>query len=262
MPVALLPACAARHHAAPAVRRVATHPHAAAQTRRWVARRTSRASRSSTRPRPRRQPRRSVRPGSPTRRGTQPIAAPLAAEQYALEALAEGIGDNAEAVTRFVPVPRPAHPDPRPPGGTRPASSRSCVRTSPAALRGDPGAVRSMRGVNLTRIESRPTGHTLGDYCFSVDAEGHVTDRRVGEALMGLHRVCADVRFLGSYERHGDGKAPRIRPSTTDSGVHRRLGLARQPARRLLTLGVRRPRACPDARGRRPRLTAPCRTPP
>ena len=74
----------------------------------------------------------------------------------------------------------------------------------------------TMRGVNLTRIESRPTGHALGDYCFSIDAEGHVADRRVGEALMGLRRVCADVRFLGSYERH-DGKPPRIRPGTTDA---------------------------------------------
>jgi prephenate dehydratase len=33
---------------------------------------------------------------------------------------------------------------------------------------------------------------------------------------MGLHRVCADVRFLGSYERH-DGKAPTIRPGTSDA---------------------------------------------
>ena len=72
------------------------------------------------------------------------------------------------------------------------------------------------RGVNLTRIESRPTGAALGDYCFSIDAEGHIADQRVGEALMGLRRVCADVRFLGSYERH-DGKAP-----DDPAGHHRR----------------------------------------
>ena len=72
-----------------------------------------------------------------------------------------------------------------------------------------------LRGVNLSRIESRPTGAALGNYCFSLDAEGHVSDRRVGEALMGLRRVCADVRFLGSYERH-DGQAPTIRPGTTE----------------------------------------------
>jgi prephenate dehydratase len=73
----------------------------------------------------------------------------------------------------------------------------------------------TMRGVNLTRIESRPTGAALGNYCFSIDCEGHVEDARVGEALMGLRRVCADVRFLGSYERH-DGVAPDIRFGTSD----------------------------------------------
>jgi prephenate dehydratase len=57
------------------------------------------------------------------------------------------------------------------------------------------------RGVNLCRIESRPTKKSLGDYCFSVDAEGHIDDARMAEAMMGLHRVCRDVVFLGSYPR-------------------------------------------------------------
>ena len=73
----------------------------------------------------------------------------------------------------------------------------------------------SVRGVNLTRIESRPTRKALGDYFFSVDCEGHVADARVGEALMGLHRICASVRFLGSYPRH-DGKEPLLRAGVTD----------------------------------------------
>ena len=81
-----------------------------------------------------------------------------------------------------------------------------------------------MRGVNMTRIESRPTGAALGNYCFSIDCEGHVDDARVGEALMGLRRVCADVRFLGSYERH-DGVAPTVRPGRrTRSSTTRRRG--------------------------------------
>ena len=86
----------------------------------------------------------------------------------------------------------------------------------PGALLEILGQTRHPRGANLTRIESPPDrGHALGDYCFSIDAEGHIEDRRLGEALMGLRRICADVRFLGSYERH-DGKAPTIRPGTTD----------------------------------------------
>jgi len=59
----------------------------------------------------------------------------------------------------------------------------------------------SVREVNLSRIESRPTGQGMGRYSFSIDCEGHVDDARVGEALMGLRRVCPDVRFLGSYPR-------------------------------------------------------------
>ena len=60
----------------------------------------------------------------------------------------------------------------------------------------------AVRGVNLTRIESRPTGERLGRYVFFLDCTGHVAEARLGEALAGLRRICADVRFLGSYPRH------------------------------------------------------------
>ena len=66
-----------------------------------------------------------------------------------------------------------------------------------------------VRGVNLCRIESRPTKTTLGQYCFSIDAEGHVLDARMAEALLGLHRVCKKVVFLGSYAR-ADRVKPRV----------------------------------------------------
>jgi prephenate dehydratase len=192
------------------VRRVATHPHAAAQTRRWcadhlpgveVVHTTSTAAASA-----------SLVEGDPPWEAA--ISAPLAAEHYRLSVLAEGIGDNPDAVTRFVLVGRPGLP-PRRTG----ADKTSLV----AFMRDDhPGALLEIldqlatRGVNMTRIESRPTGAALGNYCFSIDCEGHIDDARVGEALMGLRRVCADVRFLGSYERH-DGIAPTIRPGTSDA---------------------------------------------
>ena len=57
------------------------------------------------------------------------------------------------------------------------------------------------RGVNLTRIESRPIGDRLGRYRFNIDAEGHILDSAVGEALTGLHRFSPKVTFLGSYPR-------------------------------------------------------------
>jgi prephenate dehydratase len=191
------------------IRRVATHPHAAAQTRRWVALHLPGAEvvhTSST----------AQAAFMLTRDDADwdaAISAPVAAEHYRLATLAEGIADNADALTRFVLVSRPGSPPP--PTGRDKTSLVAFMRDD------HPGALMeildqlTMRGVNMTRIESRPTGAALGNYCFSIDCEGHVEDARVGEALMGLRRVCADVRFLGSYERH-DGIAPTIRAGTSD----------------------------------------------
>jgi prephenate dehydratase len=125
------------------------------------------------------------------------LAGVFAAELYGLVALATAVHDRDDAVTRFVAVRRPGLMDP--PSGTD--------RTSVVAFLADdhPGALMdilgqfAIRGVNLTRIESRPTGDGIGRYCFFIDCEGHVAQARVGEALMGLHRICSEVRFLGSY---------------------------------------------------------------
>ena len=73
----------------------------------------------------------------------------------------------------------------------------------------------AVRGISLTRIESRPTRERLGVYSFSLDCEGHIADRRVGEALAALHRVCADVRFLGSYAR-ADRREYEVARHTSD----------------------------------------------
>jgi prephenate dehydratase len=130
------------------------------------------------------------------------VCAPIAAERYGLERLVEDIADHAGAVTRFVLVAPPG-PLPAPTGNDK---------TSLVAVVGDrTGALLELlsefavRGISLTRIESRPTRQRLGVYSFSLDCEGHVADARVGEALAALHRVCDDVRFLGSYAR-ADGR--------------------------------------------------------
>ena len=125
------------------------------------------------------------------------LAGVFAAELYGLVALATGVHDRDDAVTRFVSVRLPG----------RLEAQTSADRTSVVAFLADdhPGALMdilgqfAVRDVNLTRIESRPTGDGIGRYCFFIDCEGHVDQARVGEALMGLHRVCSDVRFLGSY---------------------------------------------------------------
>jgi prephenate dehydratase len=186
--------------------RLTTHPHAEAQCRAWLAEHLAHAR---------------VVPAASTAAAAETvadpssgfdaaIAGPLAGPRYGLTVLASGIQD-ADAHTRFVLLVRPGSP---------PAPTGHDKTTLVAFMKQDrTGALLEIleqfatRGVNLTRIESRPVGAGLGNYCFSIDCEGHVADARVGEALMGLHRVCADVRFLGSYAR-ADGQAPIVAEST------------------------------------------------
>src|ERR1035441_2665774 len=143
------------------------------------------------------------------------LAGAFAADRYGLEVLVPDVHDRANAVTRFVVVSPP-----------RPLPARTGAdRTSLAAFLAEdhPGALLeiltefAVRGINLTTIQSRPTGDRLGQYYFFIDCEGHVDDARVGEALMGLRRVCQEVRFLGSYARC-DGATTQVPPRTLDEG--------------------------------------------
>ncbi|MFD9790807.1 prephenate dehydratase [Streptomyces sp. NPDC059070] len=145
------------------------------------------------------------------------FAGEFAAATYGLEPLVTEIHDAENAETRFVLVGRPA----------RPAAPTGADKTSVVIWLGEdqPGALLELlqefavRGVNLMLIQSRPTGAGIGNYCFAVDAEGHISDRRVGEALMGLKRICPKVRFLGSYPRAGVApeEVRALRPGTSDA---------------------------------------------
>jgi len=141
------------------------------------------------------------------------LASATAAERYGLEVLVADVHDRSNAVTRFVEVAPP---------GSLPAPT-GWDRTSLAAFlaHDHAGALMeiltefAVRGINLSTIQSRPTGDGLGSYFFFVDCEGHIDDARVGEAMMGVRRVCAEVRFLGSYPR-SDGRRTQVRPGTSD----------------------------------------------
>lgn len=127
------------------------------------------------------------------------IAAPTITNHHKLTTLAKNIGENKLAQTRFIQIGL-AGDLPKPTG----ADKTSVIVELPTDR---PGTLLEMleqfaaRGVNLTRIESRPIGDRLGRYRFNIDAEGHVLDESVGEALSGLHRFSPKVTFLGSYPR-------------------------------------------------------------
>ena len=139
--------------------------------------------------------------------------------------LVPDVHDRSNAVTRFVEVGS---------AGSLPAPTGS-DRTSVAAFLGEDHAGALMqiltefavRGINLSTIQSRPTGDGLGSYFFFIDCEGHIDDARVGEAMMGVRRVCAEVRFLGSYPRSDPGRT-QVRPGHDRRGVRRRRRLAGQ----------------------------------
>ena len=192
-----------------AIRVVASHPHATAQCRHWLRAHLPEArvhAAPST-----------AEAAAVVAEGADAtdaaIASPAAGTRYGLAELVADIGDHQHAVTRFVLAVEPG-PLPRPTGADRTTVVTLIADDHPGALL-ELLTEFAVRGVNLTRIESRPTGHGLGRYCFSIDCEGHIEDVRVGDALAALHRFCEEVRFCGSYPR-ADGEAPRLRPGTSD----------------------------------------------
>ena len=127
------------------------------------------------------------------------IVNPLAAERYGLEVLAEGLADRAGNMTRFVMVGDRVPP---PTGWDKTSLVVFIDANRPGALL-DLLEIFAARELNLTKIESRPTKTELGEYCFFVDVEGHLSDERVGDALATVKRTQRDVRLLGSYRRSG-----------------------------------------------------------
>ena len=193
------------------IKRISTHGHAWAQCRLWVDTHLPGAD---------------YVPGSSTAAAAMglldedapyeaAICGPLIAdEQPGLNVLARNIGDNPDAVTRFILVSRP---------GALPERTGADKTTVVVPLPEDhPGALMEIldqfasRGVNLSRIESRPTGQYLGHYFFSIDADGHASDSRVADALAGLHRISPATRFLGSYAR-ADKQPAVVAPHTSDA---------------------------------------------
>lgn len=185
------------------VRTVATHPHAAAQVRRWLATELPAAT--------------TVLTASTAAAAVAvldgdadaAVCAPVAVQHYPLRELATGVHDSGDAETRFLLLRRPG-PLPEPTGTDR-TSLVAVAPDRPGSLL-EVLAELALRGINLTRIESRPTKGRLGEaypYYFFLDCDGHVAEPAVGDALAELHRRCHFVRFLGSHPRSGPpGTAP------------------------------------------------------
>ncbi len=137
------------------------------------------------------------------RRDRASIGTARGAEIYGLEVLASEIEDHPENQTRFVLV---GHGVPGVTGHDK--TSIVCFQREDR-----PGSLLAIlqefaaRAINLTKLESRPTKRSLGDYCFFIDFTGHIDDELVADCLKNLRAKQADVKFLGSYPVAGEEEA-------------------------------------------------------
>jgi len=173
------------------IKSIATHPHAESQCRSYIAKNFPNAQVIETASTA------AAAKGLSKGDYDAAIAASIAAKNYQLKVIAEDIGDNTKAVTRFVVVEKP---------GQIPAATGK-DRTSLAVFIAidHAGALLEILNefakhqVNLSFIQSRPTGSQLGHYHFIIDTEGHIDDQAVSATVAGLKEICEDIRFLGSY---------------------------------------------------------------
>jgi chorismate mutase/prephenate dehydratase len=174
------------------VRRVCSHPQSLAQCRQWL---------NENLPDAERIPVSSNAEGARRARdevGTAAIAGRTAAEVYGLTMLAVEIEDRPDNTTRFLVLGRRIF--------GRSGRDRTTLLVS-AAQTESPGALHRLleplaqNGVNMTRIESRPSRRGKWDYVFFIDADGHVDDPPVAAALEGVKSRASLYRVLGSYPR-------------------------------------------------------------
>jgi len=175
------------------ITRLATHPHAESQCRTYIARELPEVEIIDTPS--------TAAAAKNLADGTfdAAIAAKWAAEKYGRTVIAEDIGENQGAVTRFVVAELPGEV-PAPTGNDR-TSLVAYIAIDHAGALLEILTEFAKNNVNLTFIQSRPTGRELGHYHFIMDVEGHISDSPVAAAVQGLREICEDIRFLGSYPR-------------------------------------------------------------
>ena len=188
------------------LRRVYSHPQALAQCRQWLHQNLPHAQLVHTP-----STAAAVREAELDELGAA-IGSPLAGQLSGLPVLRDRVQDRRENATRFVCV------------GTEDAAPTGDDRTTLAFRMksdGQKGALRTALrafddyGVNLTRIESRPSSADAWRYVFVVDLEGHRSEPQVAAALEALAEGCDRVQVLGSYPSYPDPAASSASISST-----------------------------------------------
>jgi len=123
------------------------------------------------------------------------IASNASARLYGLKIIDSKVNDSPYNSTRFVVLAKTDHPRT---GNDKTSIVFSILRDRPGGLHEILGEF-AKRKINLTKIESRPTKRTLGDYFFFIDMQGHRTDKLVSQALSEVKKKASFFKALGSY---------------------------------------------------------------
>ncbi|MBI5970796.1 MAG: prephenate dehydratase [Deltaproteobacteria bacterium] len=172
------------------IKKVCSRPHALAESKNWLKNNLPRAALIDV---------------SSTALGAQmasvdaetaAIASLAAAPLYGLRIIEKNIQDSANNITRFLVISKRQHKK----TGSDKTSIMFSVKDAPGALYAilKPFAKKN---INLTKIESRPVKTKAWEYLFFVDLDGHLSDKKVKDALAELERGCSFLKVLGSYPK-------------------------------------------------------------
>ncbi len=130
---------------------------------------------------------------------TAAIASREAADSYRLEVVAEHIEDSSRNVTRFLVIGK----DDIKPTGQDKTSIMFVTAHVPGALFNVLKPIAAA-GINMLKLESRPTKHENWSYFFFVDLAGHITDEAVHQTVEKMKARCLFLKLLGAYPRTDD----------------------------------------------------------
>lgn len=174
------------------IKKIYSHPQAFAQCRKWISANLGEVEAIET------ESTASAVKKAKRMKNTGAIASEIASVLYNLPVLAEKIEDFSENITRFLVIGKKCSDE----TGKDKTSIIFSIKDKVGALYNSLYPFKE-KGINLTRLESRPSKKRAWDYVFFVDFTGHKNNKKIKEALKELEKNCVFLKILGSYPMEG-----------------------------------------------------------